>query len=188
MLIVLNYCLNMIAINFNWSTQPWSFDLVCPIVQWEISSTKLRKPLLTRSISHSTFSTRCTSLVNFRCIFSSIFNIKMATQKFTNFSLASVARWIEHWPVNQKVAGSIPSQSTYLGCGQAPSWGVQEETNCCVSYTSMFLSLSPFPSKNTIFLKIHQFGKFFKYLGIWQMSQYNLTKLFQMKLKRTKCS
>ena len=38
----------MIAINFNWSTWPWI------IVQWESSGTKLPKPPLTHSISHST--------------------------------------------------------------------------------------------------------------------------------------
>ena len=35
-LIALNYCLDLIFINFNWSTPPWS------IVQWEISSTNLQ--------------------------------------------------------------------------------------------------------------------------------------------------
>ena len=30
-------------------------------------------------------------------------------------ALASVAQWIEFWPVNQRVAGSIPSQGTCLG-------------------------------------------------------------------------
>ena len=44
------------VINFNCSTRLWS------IVQWEISSTKLQKPLLTCSISHSTFSIHCTNL------------------------------------------------------------------------------------------------------------------------------
>ena len=86
-------CLNLTAINFNWSTWPWS------IVQWGISSTKLCKALLTRSIRHGLFSTRCTNhFLHFSCVFtfleikcqkhcisSSIFNIKMATQKFTNF-------------------------------------------------------------------------------------------------------
>ena len=51
-------CLDFIAIN-NWSTRPWS------IVQQEISSTKLHKPLLTRSISHSTFSIHCTIVFAF---------------------------------------------------------------------------------------------------------------------------
>ena len=95
-LVVLNYCFDLITINFNWSTRPWS------IVQWEISSTKLHKPLLTRSNTHSTFSIHCTNLfLRFSCVFtslgiikrnkpkmllfSSIFSIKMATQKFTNF-------------------------------------------------------------------------------------------------------
>ena len=53
--IVLNYCLNLISIDFTWSTRPWS------IVQREIPSTKLRKPLLACSVSHSTFSTHCTN-------------------------------------------------------------------------------------------------------------------------------
>ena len=96
MLIVLNYCFDLIAVNFNWSTQLWS------IIQWEICSTKLLKPLLTRSISPSTFSIHCTNLfLRFSYVFtfleiikhnmpkmllfSSIFNVKMATQKFTNF-------------------------------------------------------------------------------------------------------
>ena len=77
-------------------TRLWS------IVQREISSLKLRKPLLTHSISHSTFSTHCTNLFwHFSCVFAFLeiiksnmskmlhiffyFNIKMATQKFTNF-------------------------------------------------------------------------------------------------------
>ena len=30
-------------------------------------------------------------------------------------SLAGVAQWIECWPVNQRVSGSIPSQGTCLG-------------------------------------------------------------------------
>ena len=27
-------------------------------------------------------------------------------------TLAGVAQWVEHWPENQRVAGSIPSQGT----------------------------------------------------------------------------
>ena len=34
--------------------------------------------------------------------------------------LAGVAQWIEHWPVNQEVASSIPSLGTFLGCGPGP--------------------------------------------------------------------
>ena len=89
-LIVFNYCFDLIAINFNWSTWPWS------IVQREISSAKLHKSLLTCSICHSAF-LHCTNLfVCFSCVFtlleimkhnmpkmlpfSSIFNIKMSTK------------------------------------------------------------------------------------------------------------
>ena len=35
-------------------------------------------------------------------------------------SLAGVAQWIEHQPVNQRVAGWIPSQGTCLGCRPGP--------------------------------------------------------------------
>ena len=31
-------------------------------------------------------------------------------------ALAGVAQWIEHWPENQRVRGSIPSHGTCLGC------------------------------------------------------------------------
>ena len=35
-------------------------------------------------------------------------------------ALAGVAQWIEHKPVNQRAARSIPSQGTSLGCGPVP--------------------------------------------------------------------
>ena len=38
----------------------------------------------------------------------------------SNLALADVAQWIELQPANQKVAGSIPSQGTYLGFGPGP--------------------------------------------------------------------
>ena len=37
-----------------------------------------------------------------------------------------MAQWIKHQPVNQKVAGSIPSQDTCLGCGPGPHLGRSE--------------------------------------------------------------
>ena len=41
----------------------------------------------------------------------------LKTQKI---AMAGVAQWIECRPVNQKVAGLIPSQVTCLGCGPGP--------------------------------------------------------------------
>ena len=35
-------------------------------------------------------------------------------------ALAGVVQWIEHRPVNQRVAGLIPSQGTCLGCRPGP--------------------------------------------------------------------
>ena len=50
-------------------------------------------------------------------------------------ALAGVAQWIEHWPVNQRVAGLIPSQGTCLGCGPGPHLGVCERQPIGVSLT-----------------------------------------------------
>ena len=63
-------CLDFIAINFNWSTWPWS------IVQWNISSTKLHKPLLIHSNHHSTFSIYCTFFFVFQLHFYLSWNYK----------------------------------------------------------------------------------------------------------------
>ena len=53
--------------------------------------------------------------------------------------LASMAQLVECWPMNQKVAGSIPSQGTCLSCRFSPLLGhVQEATNRCFSLTSIF--------------------------------------------------
>ena len=42
--------------------------------------------------------------------------------------------WLEHYPMHQKVAGSIPSQSAYLRWGFNPWWGcVQEAIDQCFS-------------------------------------------------------
>ena len=80
-LIVLNSCLDLIAINFIWSTWPWSS------VQREISSTKLCKPLLIRSISLSTFSVHCTNLfLRFGCVFTFLEIIKHNMPKMLLFS------------------------------------------------------------------------------------------------------
>ena len=41
-------------------------------------------------------------------------------------ALAGVAQWIESRTVKQRVAGSIPSQGTCLGCGPGPQYGESE--------------------------------------------------------------
>ena len=38
-------------------------------------------------------------------------------------ALAGVAQWIEYWPANCKVAGSILSQGICLACGPGPQLG-----------------------------------------------------------------
>ena len=52
-------------------------------------------------------------------------------------ALAGVAQRIEGWLENQRVAGSIPSLGTQLGCSQVPSRGRVRG-----KHTLMFLSLS----------------------------------------------
>ena len=104
-------------------------DHEASIIQWEISSTRLHKPLLTRSISHSTFSTHCTNLfLHFSGIFTFLKIIKHNAE--TYFLPSLILKWLH---------------------------------------------------KNSPILI------FFKCMLIWQLTQYNLTKLFQMKLKTTRC-
>ena len=56
-------------------------------------------------------------------------------------TLAGVAQWIECRPANQWVAGSIPSQGTYLGCGSGPQLGVHErQPHIDVSLPAFLLS------------------------------------------------
>ena len=64
--------------------------------------------------------------------------------------LAGAAQWIEHWPVDQKVAGSIATQVTCLGCRPDSQLGVCERPTMNISLThwcfSPSLSLSHFLS------------------------------------------
>ena len=50
-------------------------------------------------------------------------------------ALANVAQWIECWPVNQKVTGSIPHQGTCLGGGLVPQLGACKRQPIDVSLT-----------------------------------------------------
>ena len=69
-------------------------------------------------------------------------------------SLVGVAEWIKYRPVNQRVAGLIPSQGTCLGCRPGPQYGVSERQ----PHIDVSLSLSPSLllslKINKIFLKI----------------------------------
>ena len=51
------------------------------------------------------------------------FNQGINIMKFTVYTLAGRVSWLEHCPVDQRVAGLIPSQDTYLGCRLYPSLG-----------------------------------------------------------------
>ena len=60
--------------------------------------------------------------------------------------MAAVAQWIECWPANQRVAGSIPSQVS-LSCGPGPQWGTREGQPHIDVFLPLFLPPSPL-SKN----------------------------------------
>ena len=60
-----------------------------------------------------------------------------------------MTQWIEHWPANQRVASSIPSQGTCQNWGPGPWWG---NTHWCFS-PSLSLSLSLCLKINKIFFK-----------------------------------
>ena len=61
--------------------------------------------------------------------------------RMMKWALAGVAQWIEHQPVNQGVASSIPGQGTCLGCGPDPRWGACERQ----PHIDVSLALSPSP-------------------------------------------
>ena len=54
------------------------------------------------------------------------YRITKHIKKINELTLAGVAQWIELQPVNQRVAGSIPSQSTCLGYRPGPQYGAHE--------------------------------------------------------------
>ena len=60
----------------------------------------------------------CTERPRMVLINQTLVNIK--GQKPQCVTLAGVAQWIEPGPVNQRVAGLIPSQGTCLGCRPGP--------------------------------------------------------------------
>ena len=49
--------------------------------------------------------------------------------QLSRLALAGVAQWTECQPVKQRVAGSIPSQVTCLGCRPGPSVGHTKGNN-----------------------------------------------------------
>ena len=70
-------------------------------------------------------------------------------------ALAGVAQWVECWPVNWRVARSIPSQGTCLGCRPGPQLGAGKRQLVNVSLAHQCFSPSLYPSspKNKIFFK-----------------------------------
>ena len=61
--------------------------------------------------------------------------------------LADVPQWTECQPVNQRVAGSIPSQYTCLGCRSGPQYRVWERKPHIDVSLPTFLPPSPLSKK-----------------------------------------
>ena len=57
-------------------------------------------------------------------------------------ALAGVAQWIECQPVNLRITGSIPSQSTCLGCGAGPQLEARGSRLMYLSHIDVSLSFS----------------------------------------------
>ena len=71
------------------------------------------------------------------------FRVLLWNSMFERLALAGVAQWIEHQPMKQRVAGSIPSTGTCLYCSPGPHEGVcKRQPHIHVS----LLFLLPFPS------------------------------------------
>ena len=58
-------------------------------------------------------------------------------------ALAGVAQWTEYRPMNQRVTGLIPNQSTCLGCGPGPQWWVCKRQPHIGVSLPLFLPPSP---------------------------------------------
>ena len=59
-------------------------------------------------------------------------------------ALARWLHWLDYCPVNQKIAGSIPNQGTYLGL--IPIQGTYGRNRCLSVCLSVYLSLTHSPS------------------------------------------
>ena len=58
-------------------------------------------------------------------------------------ALTGVAQWTEHQNAKQRVAGSIPSQGTWLGCRSGPQQGAREGQPHIDVSLPLFLSSFP---------------------------------------------
>ena len=96
--------------------------------------------------------------------------------KFHRPALGGMAQWIEHWPMNQKVISSIPSQGKCLGCRPGPQLGVCERQliQCFSPSLSPLFSFSLNKSTNKSLKNFHRpilISPFqFKYLPIFERS------------------
>ena len=60
-------------------------------------------------------------------------------------ALDGVAQWTEHQTANQRVASSIPTQGTCLGCRPGPHWEMHKRQQ----HTDIFSLSTSFPISKT---------------------------------------
>ena len=82
------------------------------------------------------------------------------TKNILTSALARWLSWLEHGPIYQEAAGSMPGQVTYIGCGFNPWLGCgQEATNKCFSLTLMYVFLFlPLPLSSLSKISEHILG------------------------------
>ena len=68
--------------------------------------------------------------------------------KYEVLALADVAMWIERWPANRKVTGSIPTEGMCLGGRPGPKLGACERELIDSMFLSLSFSLPSLLSKN----------------------------------------
>ena len=93
-------------------------------------------------------------------------SVKTYSQRRGWGTLARWLSWLEHCPIHQKVAGSIPSQGTYVGSTFNPQSGsIWEATYVSFSLSlshslslSLFLKSINMPSVRIFFKKRHKVG------------------------------
>ena len=133
------------------------------------SPTILCTPLLTCSLSHST-STHCTFFffLHFSCAFTFHEVVKHNMMKMLLFLSSSILKELQK---NSPILGGA---------------GSEIEKDSFVSLPGKWRHIRLLPRK-TVSQKVANFDKFFKNCTLrWQLSQYNLIKLFRMKFKTTK--
>ena len=100
------------------------------------------------------------------------------------WALAGVGQRIEHGPVNQRVAGLIPTQGTCLGCGPGPRWEGMWKTTTHWCFSP---SLSPTPPLS-LKIKINKIKKEWNEIRLLKHLVHNKTSFKNQMAQLATCS